>query len=63
MTLQKIVGSTEVSIATVSRAINRVPTVDPCLARRVEGKQEVTTEPYLDVQSGSNPDLKQGEKR
>lgn len=35
MTIQKIARLARVSIATVSRTINRVPTVDPVLARRV----------------------------
>lgn len=35
MTLQKIARLARVSIATVSRTINRVPSVDPVLARRV----------------------------
>ena len=35
MTLQKIAKRANVSIATVSRTINHIPTVDPVLARRV----------------------------
>lgn len=35
MTLQEIARLANVSVATVSRTINRVPTVDPLLARRV----------------------------
>ncbi|HKV78455.1 MAG TPA: LacI family DNA-binding transcriptional regulator [Candidatus Sulfotelmatobacter sp.] len=36
MTLQEIARRSNVSIATVSRIINRVPTVNPALARRVQ---------------------------
>ena len=36
MTLQRIARRANVSVATVSRIINRVPTVDPALARRVQ---------------------------
>jgi len=35
MTLQEIARVANVSVATVSRTINRVPTVNPLLARRV----------------------------
>src|SRR5579871_2688797 len=35
MTIQEIARLANVSIATVSRTVNRVPTVDPLLARRV----------------------------
>jgi len=35
MTLQEIAERARVSTATVSRTINRIPTVDPVLARRV----------------------------
>ena len=36
MTLQEIAKRANVSIATVSRIVNRVPTVNPALARRVQ---------------------------
>ena len=36
MTLQEIATRANVSVATVSRTINRVPTVNPALARRVQ---------------------------
>jgi LacI family transcriptional regulator len=36
MTLQEIARRSNVSIATVSRIINRIPTVNPALARRVQ---------------------------
>jgi len=36
MTLQEIARRANVSIATVSRTINRIPTVNPALARRVQ---------------------------
>lgn len=36
MTLQEIARRADVSIATVSRIVNRVPTVNPALARRVQ---------------------------
>jgi LacI family transcriptional regulator, galactose operon repressor len=36
MTLQKIARRSNVSIATVSRIINRIPTVNRALARRVQ---------------------------
>ncbi len=35
LTLREIARLAKVSTATVSRAINRVPTVDPVLARRI----------------------------
>jgi len=49
MTLQELVGRTNITIAALPPVIRHLPTADPCLAWCVEGKQEGSTKPCRDM--------------